>query len=194
MGSGLDVQQQGLAGLRSFVGERGPAAARSILTHLNAAWTYVRQAVSMYGGGSSSMANHSVETERAAQAAVDEAVRAVADSSRRTAEQAQQASRAFLDRSSELNRSILGAWLGTGEAMWRTTFELQNAQLSAARAWWQMLAESNRWTVELLQRWDGLSRESQQTWLDLFQASARSVASAAEQSVNAAERGARSSR
>ena len=93
-----------------------------------------------------------------------------------------------------MNRSILGAWVGTGEALWRTTFELQNAQLSAARAWWQMLAESNRWTVELLQRWDGLSRESQQTWLDLFQASARSVASAADQSVNAAERGARSSR
>ena len=140
------------------------------------------------------MANHSVETEHAAQAAVDEAVRAVTDSSRRTTEQVQQASRAFLDRSSELNRSVIGAWVGTGEALWRTTFELQNAQLSAARAWWQMAAESNRWALELLERWDGLSRANQQTWLDLFQASARSVASAADQSVNAAERGARSSR
>jgi hypothetical protein len=140
------------------------------------------------------MANHSVETERAAQAAVDEAVRAVTDSSRRTTEQVQQASRAFLDRSSELNRSVIGAWVGTGEALWRTTFELQNAQLSAARAWWQVVAESNRWALELLERWDGLSRANQQTWLDLFQASARSVASAADQSVNAAERGARSSR
>jgi hypothetical protein len=140
------------------------------------------------------MANHSVETEHAAQAAVDEAVRAVTDSSRRTTEQVQQASRAFLDRSSELNRSVIGAWVGTGEALWRTTFELQNAQLSAARAWWQVASESNRWALELLERWDGLSRANQQTWLDLFQASARSVASAADQSVNAAERGARSSR
>jgi hypothetical protein len=140
------------------------------------------------------MANHSVETERAAQAAVNEAVRAVSESSRRTAEQAQQASRAFLDQSSEMNRSLMGAWLGTGEALWRATFELQNAQLSAARAVWQTLAEANRWGLEVLQQWDGLTRQSQQTWLDLFQASARSVASAADQSINAAERGARPSR
>lgn len=140
------------------------------------------------------MANHSVETQREAQAVIDEAVRAVAESSRRTAEQAQQASRAFLDQSSEMNRSVLDAWVGTGEALWRATFELQNAQLTAARAWWQTLAESNRWAVELLQQWDGLARQNQQTWLDLFQASARSVVSTVDKSANAVDRGARSSR
>ena len=140
------------------------------------------------------MANHSIETERAAQAAIDEAVRAVSDSSRRTAEQAQQASRAFVDQSSEINRGIIGAWVTTGEAFWRATFELQNAQLSAARTWWQTAAETNRWAFELLQQWDGLTRQSQQTWLDLYQASARSIASAADHTANAVERNARSSR
>jgi hypothetical protein len=140
------------------------------------------------------MANDYTDAQRAAQAAIDEAARTLAESSRRTTEQAQNATRAFLDQSAELNRNLFGAWTGSTEALYRVAFELYNAELRAGLALSQTLADTYRSNVQLLQQWEGVTRQAQQTWLELVQASTRTLASAAEQGASAAERGARSGR
>jgi hypothetical protein len=141
------------------------------------------------------MANEQSEAQRAAQAAIDEAARTVAEASRRTSEQAQQATRTLMDQSTELNRSLLNAWATNGETFWRAFFELQNTQLRTTLSWWQTLAEGSRATLQVVQQWEGLTRQAQQAWLESFQASARTLASTAEQAAaGAAERGARGAR
>jgi hypothetical protein len=141
------------------------------------------------------MANEQSEAQRAAQAAIDEAARTVAEASRRTSEQAQQATRTLMDQTTELNRSLFSAWATNGEALWRAIFELQNTQLRTTLSWWQTMAEGSRATLQVVQQWEGLTRQAQQAWLESFQASARTLASTAEQAaVGAAERSARSSR
>jgi hypothetical protein len=132
------------------------------------------------------MSNEQTDAQRAAQAAIDEAARTVAQSARRAAEQAQQATRTLLDHSAELNRSLLGTWSSTTEALWRATFELQNAQLGAGLSWWQTLVESQQSTVQLLQQWDGVAQQTQQAWLESFQASMRTLGSAAERGAGSA--------
>jgi hypothetical protein len=141
------------------------------------------------------MAHEQSEAQRAAQAAIDEAARTVAEASRRTSEQAQQATRTLMDQSTELNRSLFSAWAVNGEAFWRATFELQNTQLRTTLSWWQTVAEGARATLQVLQQWDSVSRQAQQAWLESFQASTRTLASTAEQAAaGATERGARGSR
>ena len=97
------------------------------------------------------MANEQPHTQRAAQAAIDEAARTVAEASRRTTEQAQQATRTLLDQASELNRNLFGVWVGSAEGLWRAAFEVQQAQLRASLSAWQTLADSSRVTVQVLQ-------------------------------------------
>ena len=139
------------------------------------------------------MANDQTEAQRTAQAAIDEAARTVAEASRRTTEQAQQATRTLLDQATEMNRNLFSAWVSSGEALWRATFEVQNAQLRAGLSWWQTLADSSRAAVQVLQQWDAVGRQAQQAGLEAFQASARTLASAVEQGAGA-ERAARSAR
>jgi hypothetical protein len=140
------------------------------------------------------MAHEHTATQRAAQAAIDEAAHTVAESSRRAAEQAQHATRTLLDQSVELNRTLFGAWVGTGEVLGRAAFELQNAQLRAGLSWWQTLADSSRATGELLQQWAEVAHQAQGAWLELYQASARTLANGFDRSAASAERTARSSR
>ena len=141
------------------------------------------------------MANEHSETQRAAQAAIDEAARTVAEASRRTSEQAQQATRTLMDQTTELNRSLFSAWATNNEAFWRAIFELQNTQLRTTLSWWQTMAEGSRATLQVVQQWEGVTRQAQQAWLESFQASARTLASTAEQAAaGAAERAARSAR
>jgi hypothetical protein len=140
------------------------------------------------------MAHNDTDAQRAAQAAIDEAARTLADSSRRTTEQAQYATRTLLDQSAELGRSLFNAWTSSSETLWRVAFELHNAQLSSALRGYQTLADASTSTVQLLQQWEGLTRQTQQAWLELLQASAGAVANAAEQGARAAERGRRASR
>ena len=140
------------------------------------------------------MPNDQNEAQRAAQAAIDEAARTVAEASRRTTEQAQQATRTLLDQSTEMNRNLFGAWVGSGEALWRAAFEVQNAQLRAVLSWWQTMADSSRAAVQVLQQWEAVARQAQQAGLDAFQASARSLASTVEQEASTVERAARSAR
>ena len=140
------------------------------------------------------MPNEQTHTHRATQAAIDEAARTVAEASRRTTEQAQQATRTLLDQSTEMNRNLFGAWVGSGEALWRAAFEVQNAQLRGVLSWWQTMADSSRAAVQVLQQWEAVARQAQQAGLDAFQASARSLASTVEQEASTIERAARSAR
>jgi hypothetical protein len=91
-------------------------------------------------------------------------------------------------------RTLFSTWTTSNEALWRAAFELNNARLHAGLAWWQTLADSSSSTVQLLEQWDGLTRQAQTAWLELFQASARVLSSAAEQGADAAERAARPTR
>ena len=134
------------------------------------------------------MANDQTEAQRTAQAAIDEAARTVAEASRRTTEQAQQATRTLLDQTTEMNRNLFSSWVGSGEALWRATFEVQNAQLRGSLSWWQTLADSSRATVQVLQQWDAVGRQAQQAGLEAFHASARTLASTAEQGAPRASR------
>jgi hypothetical protein len=140
------------------------------------------------------MPNEQTPTPRAAQAAIDEAARTVAEASRRTTEQAQQATRTLLDQSTEMDRTLFAAFLGSGEALWRTAFEVQHAQLRASLSAWQMLAESSRATLQVFQEWEAVARQAQQAALEAFEASARLLATTAEQGGGTAERAARSAR
>ena len=140
------------------------------------------------------MPSEQTHTQRATQAAIDEAARTVAESSRRTTEQAQQATRTLLDQATELNRTLFSGWVGTGEALWRAVFEVQNGQLRAGLSWWQSLADSSRATVQVWQQWEAVVRQAQQAALEAFQASTRALASTAEQEAATAERAARSAR
>jgi hypothetical protein len=140
------------------------------------------------------MANDPSEAKRAAQAALDEAARTLAESSRRTSEQAQQATRTFLDQSNDMTRTVFNTWTSSTEALWRVAFELNNTQLHAGLAWWHTLADSSRSTGQLLAEWDGVTRKAQTAWLEVFQASARVLASAIDQGTSAAERRTRPTR
>jgi hypothetical protein len=141
------------------------------------------------------MAHVQTDAQRATQAAIDEAARTVTEASRRTSEQAQQATRTLLDQSMELNRTLVSNWAASGEACWRAAFEVQNAQLQATLAWWQSIAEGSRASLQMLQQLDTVTRQAQQTWLDSLQASARTLASMAEEAaIGVAERGAGGSR
>jgi hypothetical protein len=118
----------------------------------------------------------------------------VADAARRTTDQAQQASRTFLNQSNEINRRLVEAWTGSSAAFWHASFELQSAQIGAGLAWWQAAIDTNRWALQLLDQWDGLVRQGQQAWLETLQASARALANAVDQSDSAVHRAARPSR
>ncbi len=140
------------------------------------------------------MANEQTHTPRAAQAVIDEADGTVAEAARRATEQAQQATRTLLDQSTEVNRTLFGAFVGGGEALWRTAFEVQHAQLRASLSAWQMLAESSRATLQVLQQGEAVARQAQQAALEAFEASARLLATTAEQGAGTADQAARSAR
>src|SRR5438270_11596477 len=91
------------------------------------------------------------ETQQSAQAAIDEAARTVAESSRRTSRQAQQFTRAILEQSTEINRGLMNAWLTNTEGLWRIAFEVQNARLNAGLTWWRGLADATRATLDVVE-------------------------------------------
>src|SRR5438067_3452528 len=93
------------------------------------------------------------EAQRIAQAAIDEASRTVAETSRRTSERAQQATRTLLDQSYEMNRNLLNTWIGTNEAFWRAAFEVQNVGLRSSLAWWQTFADVSRAASQVVEQW-----------------------------------------
>jgi hypothetical protein len=135
------------------------------------------------------MANESTVAQRIAQEAIDEASRTIAESSRRTGEQAQEATRTVLDLGTEVNRNLLNTWLATSDALWRALFELQNAQRTVALAWWQNLAESSRAGFQVTEQWDGVTRQAQRAALDSFEATTRGLVRSVEQGADSASRG-----
>ena len=132
------------------------------------------------------------ETRQSAQAAIDEAVRTVGETSRQTTRQAQQVTRAMLDQSTEISRGLLSTWLSNTEALWRVAFELQNAQFSVALAWWRSLADASRASLDVVQQWDSVSRQAQQAGLEAFEASARALTTTIDYTTGTVERAAAS--
>jgi hypothetical protein len=140
------------------------------------------------------MANETTESQRLAQAAIDEAARTVAETSRRTSERAQQATRTLLDQNYDMNRSLLNTWMGSNEAFWRAAFELQNVSLRSSLAYWQTFADISRAAAQLIEQWEGVARQAQQAGLESFQATSRGLATTLEQSPGSPERASRSGR
>jgi hypothetical protein len=136
------------------------------------------------------MPTEHTETRQSAQAAIDEAVRTVAETSRQTTRQAQQVTRAMLDQSTEISRGLLSTWLSNTEALWRIAFELQNAQFSAALAWWRSLADASRASRDVVQQWDNVSRHAQQAGLEAFEASGRALTTTMDYTSGTVERAA----
>jgi hypothetical protein len=134
------------------------------------------------------MPTEHTETRQSAQAAIDEAVRTVAETSRQTTRQAQQVTRAMLDQSTEISRGLLSAWLSNTEALWRVAFEIQNAQFSAGLAWWRTLADASRASLDVVEQWDNVSRQAQQAGLEAFEASGRALTSTIDYTTSTAER------
>jgi hypothetical protein len=128
------------------------------------------------------MAKDPTDVQRVAQAAIDEASRTVAESSRRTSERAQQATRTTLDQGYEMNRALLNTWIAGSESFFRAAFEVQNAALRGGLAWWQTVAEISRAAVQVVEQWEGVTRQAQQAGLEAFQATSRGLATTIDQS------------
>jgi hypothetical protein len=108
-------------------------------------------------------------------AAVAEATRLFADSSRRGVEQgkaAVEAARGLLDDAAEVNSKLFEAWLATTEGTLKASFEVYNAGLAAM---FPMLDAATTSSRTVLQQWDAAARQSQKAVLDAFHAQVRAA-------------------
>ncbi len=113
------------------------------------------------------------ETREPQHSAVTEAARITAETSRRTAEGAKaavEATRGFLDDSTEVSRKLFDAWVAGAEATLKGTFELQNASLSAGVA---LLEAGSNSQKAVLQQWNTAAKEAQHAALEAFRAQVR---------------------
>ena len=93
------------------------------------------------------MANPNTATTGAASAAVDEAVRIAAESSRRTVDTAQAAiaaGRRSMDFANQANRDLFAVWTAAAEASLQTTFDVQNAALANSQALFETSASLSK--------------------------------------------------
>jgi translation elongation factor EF-Ts len=106
-------------------------------------------------------------------AAVDEAVRIAADSSRRATDNAQAAVAAgqqFLDFANQINRDLFSLWTSAVETSLQATFETQNAALASSQSLFDTSAKINK---DALNRWIDVARQSQATTLKAYQSSTK---------------------
>jgi hypothetical protein len=123
------------------------------------------------------MANPNTATTTAASAAVDEAVRIAADSSRRTIDTAQAtlvAGQRYLDFVNDINRDLLSLWTTAAETSLHTTFEVQNAALASSQA---LFETSAKLTNDALRRWVDVARQAQATTLKAYKSSTKLLGS-----------------
>jgi hypothetical protein len=123
------------------------------------------------------MANPNTATTTAASAAVDEAVRIAADSSRRSLDSAQAtvaASQKYLDLASQINRDFFALWTTAAETSLHTTFEVQNAALASSQA---LFETSAKLTNDALRRWVDVARQAQATTLKAYKSSTKLLGS-----------------
>jgi hypothetical protein len=109
-------------------------------------------------------------------AAVTEAARIAAESSRRTVEDAKAAvevTRDLIDTVTEVSRKVFTTWVAGTEASVKATFEVQNAGAVAGLAWFDAASNSER---AVLKEWDAAAREVQKAALEAFQAQTRAAA------------------
>ena len=113
------------------------------------------------------------DTREPQHSAVTEAARITAETSRRTAEGAKaavEATRGFLDDSTEVSRELFDAWVAGAEATLKGTFELQNASLSAGVA---LLEAGSTSQKAVLQQWNTAAKEAQHAALEAFRVQVR---------------------
>ena len=108
-------------------------------------------------------------------AAVTEAARIAAESSRRTVEGAKAAvevTRDLIDTVTEVSHKVFTTWVAGIEAGVKATFEVQNAGAAAGLAWFDAASNSER---AVFKEWDA-AREVQKAALEAFQAQTRAAA------------------
>ena len=114
-------------------------------------------------------------------AAVDEAVRIAADSSRRTTDTAQAAIAAgqqVLDFANQINRDVLSLWTTVVETSLKTTFDAQNAALTSSQTRIRHVREGQQGRAQPL----GRGRpQAQATTLKTYQSSTKLVGSLTHQ-------------
>jgi hypothetical protein len=113
------------------------------------------------------------DTRDSEHSAVTEAARITAVTSRRTAEGARaavEATRGFLDDSTEVSRKLFDAWVAGGEATLKASFALQNASLSAGVALLEAASTSQK---AIVQQWDTAAHGAQHAALETFRAQVR---------------------
>ena len=118
------------------------------------------------------MANPSTS---APSAAVDEALRITADSSRRAADNARaavDAARSYFDQTVDLNRQLFGVWSAGMEGGLKAAFDLQNAAMTSGLTLFDNAASINK---DAIQRFAEVNRQAQQSTLKAYQAGARVV-------------------
>jgi hypothetical protein len=123
------------------------------------------------------MANPNTATATAANAAVDEAVRIAADSSRRTLDSAQAtvaASQRYLDLAGQINRDFFALWTTAAESSLQTTFEVQNAALASSQS---LFETSAKLSTDALRRWVDVARQAQATTLKSYQSTTKLLGS-----------------
>ncbi|MDQ6672994.1 MAG: hypothetical protein M3069_20020 [Chloroflexota bacterium] len=119
------------------------------------------------------MANTNTATSTMASAAVDEAVRIAADSSRRTLDTAQAtvaAGQRYLDLASQMNRDVFSLWATAAETSLRTAFEVQNAALTSGQSLFEASAKLSN---DALRRWVEVARQAQATTLKNYQSTTK---------------------
>jgi len=106
-------------------------------------------------------------------AAVDEAVRIAADSSRRTTDNAQAAVAAgqqILDVANQISRDAFSLWTSAVQTNLETTFAAQNAALASSQTLFDTSAKLGK---DTLTQWVEVTRQAQATTLKAYQSSTK---------------------
>jgi hypothetical protein len=117
----------------------------------------------------------STATSTAASTVVNEAVRIAAEGSRRSTQSAQaalQAGRAYFEQTAQINRDLFALFTAGADAGMRTAFEVQNASLASASAWFDAYASLSKSAIA---RSADLARQAQATTLKTYQAGSQLV-------------------
>ncbi len=123
------------------------------------------------------MANTNTTSTTAASAALDQAVRIAADTSRRTIDSTQAtvaAGQGYLDFASQINRDLFPVWTTAAEASLQTTFEVYNVALAGSQALFEASAKLSN---DAFCRWVDVARQAQASILRSYQSTTKLLGS-----------------
>lgn len=115
------------------------------------------------------------EVNGAATQAVSEAARIAADASRRTVDTARaavQATRSYMDDSSDVARQLFSTWTVGVESMLKASFEIQNAANAASLTLLDSAAASKH---RALEQWSDATRQAQDAVSSAWQMNVRTA-------------------